>query len=157
MYIRQLYGVCCFERSQLPPQPSLRLLKISASTDSTSADSTNTTWTESNQDMLNDLTGQGETISQFVPLSENLEAATRLLNEVMSPENRTAFLRDGRTSLMQLGVEWKKRTRAVSTRLHGLDPALATAKVQAAESTSEHQQSCPAYRDRSALRRGKVS
>lgn len=158
MYIRQLCGVWCFERSQFPPQPSL--LKMSASTDpnaqlsSSSADSTNMTWTESNQDMLNDLSGQGETISQFVTLSQSLEAATRLFNEVMSPENRSMFLKDARTSIMKLGVEWKRRAHAVSTRVHDLDPSLATAKLQAAESTSTNNPTQPTETDlRSAAER----
>lgn len=133
---------------------------MSASTDPntqsspSSTGSTNRAWTEANQEVLDNLTGQSDTISQFVTLSQNLEAATRLFNEVMSPENRTAFLRDHRTSIMNLGVDWKTRAIALFTNMYELDSSLATAKIQAAKSTSTNNPTQPTETDlRSAAER----
>ncbi|RSH82142.1 hypothetical protein EHS25_006075 [Saitozyma podzolica] len=133
---------------------------MSASTDpntqssSNSADSPSLTWTDANQDMLDNLTGQSDTISQFVTLSQNLEAVTRLFNEVMSPENRTAFLREARTSIMKLGVDWKTRGNALSTKLYDLDSSLATAKIEAAKLTGTNNPTQPTETDlRSAAER----
>jgi hypothetical protein len=56
--------------------------------------------------------------------------------------------------LMKLGVERKNRAHAVSTRLYDLDPSLATAKIQAAESTSTNNPTQPTETDlRSAAER----
>jgi hypothetical protein len=83
-----------------------------AQSSSSSADSTNLTWTEPDQDMLDDLNCQGETTTELV---------TRSVNELLSPDDSTIALR---AEIMSSGADWQARTGAFIRRFPALNPAL---------------------------------
>jgi hypothetical protein len=87
---------------------------MSASTDanaqasSSSADSTNLTWTETDQDMLDNLTRQSEMTADLVTHSQRLVAPTRPINEALSPGDSTIDLK--------ADIMWQTRTGDIIRR-----------------------------------------
>ncbi|RSH82143.1 hypothetical protein EHS25_006076 [Saitozyma podzolica] len=82
---------------------------------------TNLTWTTTDQEMLDDLIRQGETITEIVTHSQGLEDPTRLVTDASSLEDSTLSLK---SDIMSSGNAWRDRTTAFINRLPALSPAL---------------------------------
>ncbi|GFZ48306.1 hypothetical protein JCM24511_06054 [Saitozyma sp. JCM 24511] len=83
---------------------------------------TNLTWTTTDQEMLDDLTRQGQTIAEIVTHSQGLEDPTRLVNDASSLADSTLSLK---SDIMSSGNDWRDRTKAFINKFRALSPALA--------------------------------
>lgn len=120
-------GSAAFPKLIALVDPSTIILKMSESMDpntqsaSASAE-TNLTWTTTDQEMLDDLTRQGQTIAEIVTHSQGLEDPTRLVNDASSLADSTLCLK---SDIMSSGKDWRDRTKAFINKFRALSPALA--------------------------------